>query len=172
MNRNCHNWRDQTNNVPCSLQNSDCSDGSAIILNSMWPKPMQEKTHPHDQKPLPNSQNCYNRRKDYNSSRLDSKTYGENTMPKIARSPGQKSQFAPAYRYRYLHHNSKARQHTSFNVKHRIYQTLKMAFNHPSSSKNITGVITSHHFATLPGLKPVHYGDSHKQEIPAKSTQS
>ena len=31
----------------------------------------QEETHPHDeQKPIPNSENCCNRRKDYNSSRL------------------------------------------------------------------------------------------------------
>ena len=99
----------------------------------------QEEIHPHEQKPLPDSQNCCNRRKDDTSSRLDSK----NTMPGIARSPGQKSQFAPYYHYRCTHHNGKARQHTSFSTKHRIYQTLKMAFNHPSSSKNNTGVITN-----------------------------
>ena len=46
-----------------------------------------------------------------------------------------------------------------------------MAFNHPSSSKNNTGVTTNHHYATLPGPQPVHNGDSHKQEIPAKSMQ-
>ena len=46
-----------------------------------------------------------------------------------------------------------------------------MSFNHPSSSKNNTGVITDHHFATLPGLQPVHDGESHQQEIPAKSIQ-
>ena len=46
-----------------------------------------------------------------------------------------------------------------------------MALNHPLSSKNNTGVITNHHFATLPGLQPVHDGESHKQEIPAKSIQ-
>ena len=46
-----------------------------------------------------------------------------------------------------------------------------MALNHPSSSKNITGGITNHHYATLPGLQPVHDGDSHKQDIPAKSIQ-
>ena len=92
-------------------------------------------------------------------------------MPKIASSLGQKSQFAPCYRYRYTHHNGEARWHTSFSTKHRIYQTLKMDFNHPSSSKNNTGVITNPHFAILPGLKPVHDGDSHKQEIPANSIQ-
>ena len=42
--------------------------------------------------------------------------------------------------------------------------------NHPSSSKNNTGVITNYQYATLPGLQPVHDRDSHKQEIPAKST--
>ena len=51
------------------------------------------------------SQNRCNRRKDCNSLHLESKNYGENTMLKIARSPGQKSQFAPYYRYRYTHHN-------------------------------------------------------------------
>ena len=95
----------------------------------------------------------------------------KNTMPKIARSLGQKRQFAPYYRYRYTHHNGKARQHTCFSTKPKIYQTLKMAFNYPSSSKNNAGVIKNHHFATLPGLQPVHDGDSHKQEIPAKSMQ-
>ena len=69
------------------------------------------------------------------------------------------------------HHNGKSRYHTSFFTKRRICQTLKMAFNHPSSSKNNTGVITNHHYATFPGLQPVHDGDSHRQEIPAKSTQ-
>ena len=44
-----------------------------------------------------------------------------------------------------------------------------MAFNHPSSSKNNTGVITDHHLATLRGLQPVHDGNSHKHEITAKS---
>ena len=38
---------------------------------------------------------------------------------------------------------------------------------HPSSSINNTGVITSHRYATLPGLQPVHDGNSHKREIPA-----
>ena len=46
-----------------------------------------------------------------------------------------------------------------------------MAFNYPSNSQNNTGVITNHHFATLPGLQPVHDDDSLKQEIPAKSIQ-
>ena len=55
--------------------------------------------------------------------------------------------------------------------KNRIYQTLKIGFNHLSSSKNNTGVITNHHFATLPDLQPVHDGGSHKQDIPAKSIQ-
>ena len=44
-----------------------------------------------------------------------------------------------------------------------------MPFDHPSSSKNNTGVTTTHHYATLPGLQPVHDGDSHKQETPAKT---
>ena len=92
-------------------------------------------------------------------------------MPKIVRSPEQKSQFAPYYRYRHTHHAGKARQHTSFSTKYWIYQTVKMAFNHPSSSKNNTGVITNQQFATLPGLQPVHDGNIHKQEIPAKSLQ-
>ena len=92
----------------------------------------------------------------------------KNAMPKIARSPGQTSQFAPYYRKRYAHHNGKAKWHTSFSTKHRIYQTLKMAFNHPSSSKNNTGIIRNHH-AILPGLQPVDDSDSHKQEIPAKT---
>ena len=71
------------------------------------------------------------------------------------------------------HHNGKSRYHTSFFTKRRICQTLKMAFNHPSNSKNNTGVITIHHFATLPGLQPVvHDGDTHKQEIyPPKTIQ-
>ena len=46
-----------------------------------------------------------------------------------------------------------------------------MAFNHPSSSKNNTGVIINHHSATLPGPQPLHDSDSHKQEIPANSIQ-
>ena len=55
------------------------------------------------------SQNCCNRKKDYNnSSRLESKDYGEKYNAKIARSPGQKSQFSPYYRYRYTR-NGKAR---------------------------------------------------------------
>ena len=37
----------------------------------------QEETHPHEQKTLPNSQNCCNRRKYYKRSRLESKKYGE-----------------------------------------------------------------------------------------------
>ena len=45
-----------------------------------------------------------------------------------------------------------------------------MVFNHPSSSKINTGVITNH-FATFPGLQPVRDGKSHKQEILAKSIQ-
>ena len=41
--------------------------------------------------------------------------------------------------------------------------------NHPSSSKSIFGGTTNHQYATLPGLQPVHDGDSHKQETPAKT---
>ena len=59
------------------------------------------------------------------------KTTVKNSVPKIARSPERKSNSAPYYRYRSTHHNGKARQHTSFSTKPRIYQTLKMAFNHP-----------------------------------------
>ena len=35
--------------------------------------------------------------------------------------------------------------------------------------KNKNVVITNHQHATLPGLQPAHDGDSHKQEIPAKT---
>ena len=52
-----------------------------------------------------------------------------------------------------------------------LTRLLKMAFNDPSSSKDVTGVITNHRDATLPGLQPEHDGDSLKQETPAKSTQ-
>ena len=38
-----------------------------------------------------------------------------------------------------------------------------------SLRSNNTGAITNHHFATPPGLQPVHDDDSHKQETPAKS---
>ena len=51
-----------------------------------------------------------------------------------------------------------------------IHLNPEQDFNHPSSSKNNTGVITNHQYAILPGLQPVHDGNSHKQEIPAKST--
>ena len=44
----------------------------------------------------------------------------------------------------------------------------KMAFNNPPSSKNNTGVITNHPFATRPGLQQVQDGDSHKQEVTRK----
>ena len=99
------------------------------------------------------------------------KTTAKNTLPKIARSPGRQSQFAPYYRYRYTHHDGKAKWHKSFSKKHRIYQTLEMVFNHPSSSKNNTGVTTNNHYATLPGLQPVHDGDSHKKAISTKTVQ-
>ena len=46
-------------------------------LNQRLQFKSQEETHPHEQKPLPNPQNCCNRRRDYNSSRLESKNYGE-----------------------------------------------------------------------------------------------
>ena len=53
------------------------------------------------------------------------KTTIENSMPKIARSPGQKISIFPLFRYRYTHHNGIARQQTSFSTKRRIYQTQK-----------------------------------------------
>ena len=37
--------------------------------------------------------------------------------------------------------------------------------NHPSSSKNNTGVITNHQYVTLDGLQQVHDGDSQKQDV-------
>ena len=93
-----------------------------------------------------------------------------NTMPKIARFPGQKSQFVPTIALDTYTITVKRDSIHPFQ-QNRIYQTLKMSFNHPSSSKNNAGVITNHHFATLPNLQPEHDGDSHKQEIPAKSIQ-
>ena len=86
------------------------SNNSQLHDLDHWILKRQEETHPHEQKPLQNSENCCNRRKDYNSSRLESKKkWWKNAMPKIARSPGQKSQSAPFYRYRYTPHNGKAR---------------------------------------------------------------
>ena len=43
--------------------------------------------------------------------------------------------------------------------------------NHPSRSKNNSGVITNRRFATLAGLQLVPDSDSHNEEIPAKSIQ-
>ena len=37
----------------------------------------KEQSHPHEQEPLPISQNCCNRRNYYYSSRPESKNYGE-----------------------------------------------------------------------------------------------
>ena len=61
------------------------------------------------------------------------KTTTKHTMPKIARSTGQKSQFSPYQRYRYAHHNGKPRWPTSFSIKHRTYQTLTIAYSIPAT---------------------------------------
>ena len=88
----------------------------------------QEENHPHEQKPLLNSQNCCNRRKDYSSSRLESKNYGEKYNAKY-RSPGQKPQFPPYYRLDTHIIRVKRNSIHPFPQKHRIYQELKIAYS-------------------------------------------
>ena len=46
---------------------------------------------------------------------------------------------------------------------------VEQDYYHPSRSKNNACVVTNNQYATLPGLQPVHNGNSHKEEIPAKS---
>ena len=56
------------------------------------------------------------------------------------------NQFAPSYRYRYTHHNGKARYHASFITKHIIYQTLKIAYSIPATE--LPDLIPINHFPT------------------------
>ena len=53
----------------------------------------KEESHPHEQQPLLNSQNCSDRRNEYNSSRLASQNYGDHTSDReISR---EKNKFPP-----------------------------------------------------------------------------